>query len=216
MRPVVVSVGPLTAASANNIALSQSLASAGAVTLNGSTVTGGVATLDHARRIGVTSAGNDSALTWTLSGTDWAGNPISETFAGANVGVASSVLDYLTVTSLVASAATAAAITVGTTAIAGSPWVRFDEWAYGPVGIQFSVSGTVNYTLNTTQDDVNDVAAPIARNAVVWDISGSPVIGATATTTISLATAPRFARVLLNSGSGTVTATFNQYGVAPI
>ncbi|HEY3595136.1 MAG TPA: hypothetical protein VGL13_14725 [Polyangiaceae bacterium] len=124
------------------------------------------------------------------------------------------MLDYLTVTSLVASGATAAAVTVGTTAIAGSPWVRFDEWAGAAVGVQFSVGGTVNYTLNTTQDDPNDVAAPIARNAVVWDVSGSPVIGATATTTISLATAPRFARVLLNSGSGSVTATFNQYSEA--
>ena len=94
--------------------------------------------------------------------------------------------------------------------------MRFDEFAYGPVGVQFSVSGTVNYTLNTTQDDPNDVAAPVARSAVVWDTSGSPVVAATTTLTISMATAPRFARVLLNSGSGTVTATFNQYGVAPI
>lgn len=216
MRPVTVTVGPLTT-SANNIALSQSLAAAGAVTINGSLASAGVAALSPAARIGITSAGNDSGITFAISGTDWAGNPISETVAGANAAQASSVLDYLTVASIIASGATASTITAGTTGVGASPWVRFDEYAYGPVGAQFAVSGTVNYSLQMSYDDPNDVtsATPIARSAMTWDTSGSTIVAATATQTASLATAPRFARVLLNSGSGSVKATFVQYGVAP-
>ena len=36
MRPVIVTAGPLAAASANNIALSQTVTGAGSVTINGS------------------------------------------------------------------------------------------------------------------------------------------------------------------------------------
>lgn len=217
MRTQVVSVGPLTSASANNIATSQSVSGATAVTLNGATVSSGVATLDHARRVGITSAGNDSGITFTLTGTDWAGNAVSEVLAGANAGVATSILDYLTISSIVTSNSTASTITVGTTAVAGSPWVRFDEYSFGPAGVQFSVSGTVNYTLQTTFDDPNgiDYNTAIARTAVVWDTSYSVIINQTVTQSATLTTVPRYARVIMNSGSGTVTASFTQYAVAP-
>ena len=218
MRSIPVVVGPLVAASANNIALTQTLAGAQAVNLNGSTATGGIATLDKARRVVITSVGNDSGITFTLTGTDWAGNLVSEVLAGANAGVATSILDYLTITSIVSSAATAAAITVGTNGVAGSPWVRFDEYAFGPSAIQFSVSGTANFTFQHTQDDPNDTApqVPILRSAVVWDTSMSTVVNAAATTTIQLPTSPRYGRVVLNSGTGSVVMTCTQFAVAPL
>jgi len=187
MRPVVVTVGPLVAASANNIATSQTIPTGGGtVALNGtlasstfvgtgsigsgnvltiSAVTSGylnrgfllnglgvsantqvtgllstttnqagtytvsasqtvssttiygntVVTLDTARRIGIASNGNDSGITFTITGLDWANAPISEVVTGASGATASSVLDYLVVYSIVASAATASTITVGTT-----------------------------------------------------------------------------------------------------
>ena len=51
MQPITVTAGPLTAASANNIALSQTVTGAAAVVLNGSLVTSGVAYLGTPRRI---------------------------------------------------------------------------------------------------------------------------------------------------------------------
>src|SRR5580704_10734052 len=92
----------LATASANNVALSQS-PGAGAITLNGSTVSGGVATLDIQRRVIITSGGNDTGINFTVTGTNSAGFPISDTFAGANVGAAQSNLDFLTVTKIVQS-----------------------------------------------------------------------------------------------------------------
>ncbi len=184
-----------------------------AQTLSSTTIYAGTTvTLDTPRRVIFTSAGNDSGVTFTLIGTDWAGAYISEQVTGANVGVATSVLDYATITSITASAATASTITVGTNGVAGSAWVRTDDFALGSLGAQFSVTGTVNYTLRTA---FVEGTGTYSRANTVWDTSASPVINATGTTTITLTSIPRQLQVLLNSGSGSVTATFTQYGVAP-
>src|ERR1700732_5349558 len=111
MRPITVTVGPLQAASANNIALTQTPGAAGPITLNGSTVVAGVATLTNAQRITLTTA--DATHTATISGTDIAGSPISETVA-LNGTAVTSVMSYKTVTSIVVNAALTAAITAGT------------------------------------------------------------------------------------------------------
>src|SRR4051812_33415348 len=97
----------LTAASTTNICLAQTPLAAGNLTLNGALVTAGVAILDTQRRVGITSAGNETARTFTIYGTDDAGTVISEAVTGANVGVASSLRDYKRVTRITVDAATA-------------------------------------------------------------------------------------------------------------
>lgn len=190
-------------------------AAAGAVTVG----TYASATLDTGRRVIITSGGDDSGITFALSGTDWSGVPISETITGASAGVASSVLDYLTVTSIRTSGAVATTVTVGTNTVAGSPWVRFDDFAAAAqVAIQATVSGTVNFTVQQTMDDPNYVTNQLptptyryARSAVTWvNHPDSALAAATATAQGNYAYPPVFARVVLNSGSGTVTGTFRQ------
>lgn len=158
MHPIVTTV-TLDAASANAIALSQSLAAAGALTLNGALVTNGVATLDAPRRVGITSAGNDSGITWTVTGTarpEQGGVTFSETIAGANIGVAQTTQDFATVTSIVGSGATASTVTAGTTGTGSGAWVPWDTYAvdfqvscYGAV-----MSGTPTWSVEYTYDDV--------------------------------------------------------------
>src|SRR5258707_915484 len=103
----------LAVASATNIAASQSPA-AGAIVLNGSAVTSGVATLDAARRVIVTSGGNDSAITFTVVGTNRGGNPLSETITGGNIAAASTTQDFKTVSSVTHTGTVAGTVTVGT------------------------------------------------------------------------------------------------------
>ena len=80
-----VIMGPLAAAAATGIALSQSGTAGTALTLNGSLVTSGVANLGSiARRVIVTSAGNDSTNTFTIVGTDRYGRTQTEVLTGAN------------------------------------------------------------------------------------------------------------------------------------
>lgn len=218
MRPIIVSVGPLAAASANNIALSQTVTGAAAVTLNGSLVTGGVATLDKPRRILITNAGNDTGITFTVTGTSFTGGTISETVTGTSGSAVATTLDFATVTSIVTSGSTSVSgITVGTNGVAGSSWVRIDDWAPATWSVQANATGTVNYTVQTTSDDPNDPTNPVAIGSVQWvSSSDTNLVGASATKFGVFTGAPRYVRVLLNSGTGSVSATILQSSNGPV
>lgn len=215
MNPITVTVGPLAVASANNIALSQT-PSAGSLTLNGALAAGGVATLDRARQVLITTAGNESSRTFTIVGTDVNGSAATETITGPNVTTAASVLSYATVTSITISGNAAGAVTVGTNGVASSAWVRLDGWAMSSIALQTTVSGTVNYTLQQTLDDPNSPTSPVAPSAVTWVNSPNlAMVNATATAQASSIYIPVFMRVVLNSGTGSVVATFQQASNAP-
>jgi hypothetical protein len=212
LRPITATVGPLAAASANNIALSQTPGAAGALTLNGSLVVNGVALLDNPRRVLITTA--DTTHTFTITGTTPTGSVLSESFLVAG-GATYSQLDYATVTSITISGAATAAVTVGTNGIASTPWVRLDEWADAQVGIQCNATGTVNYTVQSTDDDPNSPTNPVSPSATTWiNTNDANAVNATGNVQTNYLFAPTFVRVLLNSGSGSVTARVIQYNVA--
>jgi hypothetical protein len=214
MRPVKVTVGPLVASATTAICLSQT-PPAGALTLNGALVVGGVAVLDVARTILFSSTGNNSTSNFTIVGTDWAGNPISEVLAGSNGATATSLLSYKTVTSITSSASSAAGLTVGTGTTASSPWVRFDEYAAPQVSIQTNAFGTVNYTVQQTLDDPNSPTDPVAPAKMTWiNAPDTALVSAAGSIQSNYAYAPTWARVVLNSGTGHVDATFTQAGNA--
>jgi len=217
MQPITVTAGPLAAASANAICLSQTPGTAGALTLNGALVVGGVAVMDNTRRVLITAAGNESAKTFTITGTNWAGATISEVLTGPNTTTAQSVLDYKTVTSIVISAAAAGAITVGTSGVGGSRWVVFDAFAPSMISIQCNVTGTINYTVQTTLNDPYDPITPVTPANVVWvNSSDANVVAATTTQQSNFLFSPVYARILINSGTGSVAATFLQSSNGPV
>jgi hypothetical protein len=187
-------------------------ASAAAITVG----YGGVATLDAPRHIAIDSDGDDSTLTAVITGTNGSGNAISETLALANAGVATSVLDYKTVTSVTVSGATATTLEVGSSAVASSRWVRFDDYAgMAEVAIQATINGTVNYTIQQTLQDPNDPTSPVADDQVSWvNHPTAALVGASANQIgfygVSVFPVPVFARVLLNSGTGSVSTVFRQ------
>jgi len=214
VNPIKVSVGPLVTAAANNICTSQTPGAAGALTLNGTLVSGGVATLDTPRQILVTTVSNESGKTLVIVGTNWAGDPITETMTGPNATTGTSVLDYKTVTSITVSAAFTGAVTVGTTTTAGSAWIRMDSWALPSTTIQCTVTGTANYTVQQTMDNPNDPTAPVAVASMTWtSISDANLVAASATKAGTITATPNWLRVYLNSGSGSVVMTVAQAGV---
>ena len=180
--------------------------------------TSGMALLDTARRVLITSAGNDSGITFTITGLDWSGQEISEVLTGGNAAAVYSVLDYLGVLKIVVSGATASTVTVGTNGVASSQWVNLDTWAGGTVATQCVVSGTVNYTVQLSNDDPNSYGNPVARSAVTWDGTAAGSNVTNATTNQTWAGIPvGWARVLLNSNTnpGYVRMTLVQHLNAP-
>ena len=188
----------------------------GAVTLDGALVTNGVAYLGDPRRVLVTTAGAESGKTMTITGTDANGNVQSDTVDLPNASTVYTALDFLTVTGITISATAAGAIIVGTNGIGGSRWVRFNDFAPSNISIQCDVSGTVNYTVQSTLDDPNDPFNPVTAENVVWVSSSDvAVVGANSTQQSNFLFTPKYAKILINSGSGTVTATFLQSSNGP-
>lgn len=158
-HPIVTTV-TLAASSANGISTAQSLpgTSGLSLVLNGTKVTAGVAILDAPRRIVITSAGNDSGITFSITGTRgswWAQQTITEVLTGAN-GAAVSINDFLTVTSIVASGATASTVTAGTNGTASGPWCVWSRFAddFQVTLEAVVVSGAPTYGVEYTYDDV--------------------------------------------------------------
>lgn len=134
------------------ISIAISGASTGALTVGHS----GTATLDVPRRIIITSGGDDSLITFTLTGTDWGNNVQSEVIQGVSGAAASSKLSYKTVTSILTSAAAASTLVVGTNAFADSPWVRFSNFgANAQVAIQVDGATNATWTIQQTMNDPN-------------------------------------------------------------
>lgn len=218
MRPITVQVGPLAAPSANNICLSQTPSGTTKLTLNGALVSGGVAVLDTPRRVLVTVNADEHTKTLTFVGTTFANAPATETLTMPSSGTVYTTIDYKTITSITPSASFSAAITVGTNGIAGSAWVRLDEWSWPNVSLQVNVSGTVNYTVQSTLDDPNGPTNSVALASVAWvNSSDTNVVSATSVQQSNYFFLPKWIRVLLNSqtnpGYATMTVIQNA-GVA--
>lgn len=199
----------LTADNDDAIAESQTPAAGGvqALTLDGTAVSGGVATLDVQRRVLITCAGSDAGRTFTITGTDDAGYAISETVAGSNAGTSSSTLDFKTVTEVTVDDDTAGAVEVGTSTV-GCSRMRVMNLYQEPfnVSLGFTVDGTVNYTVEHSFDN------PFGpRGDMSW-FEHSTLAGESAAADGNYAFPVTALRVKINSGTGTVSARIIQGG----
>lgn len=215
MQTKQVVVGPIAAADADGICASQT-PTAGALLVNGALASGGVATLDVQRRVLITAAADESATSFTITGTNWQGNAISEVVSGPNAATASTTISFKTVTSVTIADNAVGAVTVGTNGVADSPWVRFDDWAPNYISVNCSTTGTVNYSVQTSLDDPNNIASPVAAGDMTWiDALDTNLVSEASDKSGGITYAPTFARVVLNSGSGSVRSVFLQSSNVP-
>lgn len=211
----------LTAASANNIALSQSPGTA-AFTLNGAAVTSGVATIDTAntttniaagRRVIITSAGDNSGINFLVTGTLLSGALVTDTFAGTAPGAAQSNFDFVTVTKVIGSGAVTGAVTVGTNTVGSSPWYTLNYRGDSPINVAFVVelvSGSISYTVQYTQDVPN--SASTGQPQVCLPIDSS--LAASAATGNGSLLIPCIAvRTTILSGTGVIRTRIVQAGM---
>ena len=223
MLPVVVSKN-LIAASVSCVAAGQSLAAAGNLVLNGASAsaqpsgpfgaTETIATLDTARRIVITSAGNDSGRTFTITGRRQGGQTIRENLTGASGGAVVSVLDYLNVGQVHVDGAVATTVTVGTNGTGSTDWImpNFDMTPFN-VNIVDQITGTIGWNLETT----NDIywRQPMGPADLTPQPNVNKVIdGATTLQPATLASAVTGYRFTVVSGTGTIAAQCEQAGIA--
>lgn len=140
-----------------NISASASGTAATPLVLGGATATNGVATTDPttsflSRCVSIASAGNDSANTFLITGTGKYGNAQSELLTGANIGTATTKKAFKTVTSIVPTSNTAAAVTVG--------WSKTFGLIH-PVTAKGSVTVKFDGAMDTGTLVVGDATSPV-------------------------------------------------------
>lgn len=209
MQPAYITK-TLASASVNNIATTQTPAGAGNLTLNGSIVSGGVATLDTQRQILITQAADESGHTFTVYGTNDSGAPISEAVAGSAAASVKTTKSFKTVTRVAISAAATGALQVGTNGVGETAWKMLDTFVdMMNIGLSVIVTGTINYTMNYTYEDPNN---PITAGGspTAWPLTALSAKTANAEGSILFPIAA--VQLVVNSGTGSATLVVVQSG----
>lgn len=166
MRPKTIT---LTGAvlDGNGIALAQQTAGAANLTLAGALASGGVATLDIPRHVGIYCAGDINTVVFTVTGTDRFGATITEDITGVNATTVNGVKNFKTVTQVAADAAVGTNVEVGTTNEFDSQVIPV---SYRTSNISYScnptVAGAFTYEVKYTLDDPWE--SGFDESAAVW------------------------------------------------
>jgi hypothetical protein len=186
-----------------------------------------VATLDNPRRIQILSTATETGAVFTVVGTDWFGQPATETISGVTTSAVSSKYSYKTVTSVSISIASVGNISIGTTGYADSAPIAMDPWAFSSILCQIDpIGSTITTNIQVSGDDPNNAAlgitgyaAPTYQNMNWVNTSVTALVGATTQVAAEITGIPVFIRAqVTNAGSNTtstVHVTFTQAGNVP-
>ena len=212
MAVPIVFTKSLAAASSTAIAASQAGSAGVALTLTSASVTIDTKTAANSaigRQVTISYTGTDTSF--KIVGTNSTGNPITDTAVGSS-GTAVSNLNFVTVSSITPVGGGLTGVTAGTNGVGASPWIMAN-WHVAMINVGFAVelvSGAVNFTVQYTYDDPNNLLGgadfPLA-------FSDPVVAGASANADGSYTNPIAALRVLINSGTGEIRMRVLQSGI---
>lgn len=208
-------------ASTTAVCAAQTTAGAASLTLNG-----GLAKLTQPestnvyvplgnvyRTISLTSTGNLSAINFTITGT-YGGVVQTETRVGPNNNTVYTTALFDSITSVAVDAAVGTNVSVGTGTTGQTKWISYDyHKLLSDSSISAKVTGTINYSLIMTMDDVQ---SKIVNGLTINTYS--PIAALTATNASQFATISNpctFLAILVNSSdtTGALDMAFLQQGL---
>lgn len=159
MRPKTYDFDPVNT-DADLVAAAQTATGAGNLTLTGSSPT-------YARQFGVYSAVSATGVTFTITGLDQDGKAKSETIVGPTAsGTSETTGYYSSITTVAVSGATTTNVIVGTVDELISQTIPVDYNSDSGAAIGVDVTGTINYTVEQTFDDIQ--ASNLAVQSAHW------------------------------------------------
>ena len=203
-RPISLTLAP-TASVANAVCLIQTPVGAGALTINGTLATAGIATLDLPRHLLITTAADDHARTLAITGTDRFGNVMTTTTAAPNATTKIVTgYNFKTITGITIDAASAGAITIGTANSLDSAWLALDWIAATDTTITVTLSSgaSLTFAVQSTIDPIQSKTfAESTANTMTTTLLGTASMQATL---IDPLRALRLALSAFVSGSATI------------
>lgn len=158
MRPKHVTY-TIAAFDDDGVCTAQTLAGAGALTLDGALVSSGVATFAIPRHVLITAVADEHLINFVITGSDRYDRALTETIAGPTAGATvTTTSNFKTITSVTVSAALTGNVKVGNANALETPWIPLDVpnhvW---DAGWYVSSGGNMFVTLETTIGDVFNV-----------------------------------------------------------
>lgn len=206
-----------TAPDADGICLAQTTAGAGALIINGALLdlpatmqaSTRVVLPGVQRTVSITSAADLSGVDFTITGTDLRGATVTETLAGPDTSptVVYTTAEFHTITNVTVDDAVGTNVTVGTGTTGQTNWMVLDDFI-SPfnVGLGVTVTGTIDYDVQYTFDNVQATTSPVAFTHPDLD-------GKTASADGNFAFPCRAVQMLVNSSTdGTAVFTVAQAG----
>ncbi len=131
--------------------------------LGGALASGGAVTFDEPRNITILSAGNDSGISFTVTGTDEQGDAATESITGANAGTATGSAFFATISQIAAVGNPAGNVSAGSGTSIASPMFRGRMRLNGMYAVNTGTAGTITFRegsgTGTVRMQFNTVAA---------------------------------------------------------
>jgi len=199
-----------SAADTAAVCQSQTKATSGALTLNG-TLVDGPSTMTGVpyvklpgiqRNVSLTSSGNLSAQTFTVNGSDLTGSAIGETLSGPNNNTVSTTGQFNKVTGVSSNSGVGTGVLVGTGPVGKTNWFIVDYYISPPsIYAEATITSTANIDVQYTPDDVQTVVSPTTFKTIS---------GASTSSDATMSSSVGAVRGVVNSSSGATSAvTFN-------
>lgn len=203
-RPVTLSYTLIDPSDTDCIAEAQQLVGAGNLTIDGVLASSGsVSFTGGGYQIAITSAGNLSALTFTVTGTDGEGRSISDAIAGPNSNTVETTKYFKTVTQIAVDGAVGTNVTVGIAdEFAATYYIVSSKRAVSSVSVGISSGATVNYKVQNMNMDPQTTA----NASQVW-YDHATLANQSASAASSYISPVRAVRLVINSYSNTPTLT---------
>jgi len=156
---------------ADGISVAASVGNNAALTIGGALASGGAVSLSHGRVVTILSAGDDSAKSFTVTGTDVDGDSQTESITGANAGTATGSKYFKTISGISAVGNPAGNVSAGVNGSAADVIFAGRSRLKGIFLTSTGTAGTTNFhntsPIGTTVMGLSSVASATATRDVV-------------------------------------------------
>ena len=130
---------------ADGISVAAAVGDGASLVIGGALASGGSVTFDQPRNVTILSAGDDSGISFTVTGTDETGDSATESITGANAGTATGSSYFTTVTAIAAVGDPAGNVSAGSGTAIAAPMFRGRMRLRGIYAVNTGTAGTTTF-----------------------------------------------------------------------